>query len=218
MKSINLAIISQNEILNSHFHSVTIVYSTPIYSLVPIILFDETKASEYLKFNSKILVNDYVAHDILEDLGFAVVYIPFMNINNFFFEKYGSFNYYHSISILLKTILENEKYSLPRLYLHFQQNSFDCIILKNGELQLCNTYNYNTPEDFIYYTLFSMEQLKLNPETLSVFLCGDIEKNDPNFNIAYTYIRNLEFYNVDSYIPAINDATPHHHFIIKNIH
>ena len=66
---------------------------------------------------------------------------------------------------------------------------------------------------------FSAEdQLKLNPETLSVFLCGDIEKNDPNFNIAYTYIRNLEFYNVDSYIPAIDDATPHHHFIIKNIH
>ena len=213
------SIISQREILNSDFSDVSIVYSTPIYSLVPIVLFEETKASEYLKFNSKILANDYVAHDLLENSGIAIVYVPFMNINNFFFDKYGSFNYYHSISILLKTILDKEQYSLPRMYLHFQQNSFDCLIMKDGELQLCNTYNYNTPEDFIYYTLFSMEQLKLNPETLSVFLCGDIEKNDPNFNIAYTYIRNLEFLKMDTTVPEVNDhAEGHRHFIIKNIY
>ena len=213
------SIISQKEILNSDFSEVSVVYSTPIYSLVPTILFDETKASEYLKFNTKILANDYVAHDLLEDLGIAVAYVPFMNINNFFFEKYGSFHYYHSISVLLKAILEKEQYSLPRMYLHFQQNSFDCLILKDGELQLCNTYNYNTPEDFIYYTLFSMEQLKLNPETLSVFLCGDIEKNDPNYTTAYTYIRNLEFLKIEDSISEGNEQTvEHRHFIINNIH
>lgn len=211
-------IISENEILNSHFSEVAVVYSSPIYSLVPFLLFDESKASEYLKFNSKILANDYIAHDVLDNLGIVVVYVPFMNINNFFFEKYGSFNYYHSISILLKTILEKEKYSLPRMYLHFHQSSFDCLILKDGDLQLCNTYSYNTPEDFIYYTLFSIEQLQLNPETLPVFLCGDIEKNDPNFNIAYTYIRNLEFLKLDTSVSAINEAEDHQHFIIKNIH
>src|SRR5690606_27393588 len=93
---------------------------------------------------------------------------------------YGSFSYYHSTTILLKTILENEKYSLPKMYLHFQKNNFDCIVLKNGELQLCNSYTYKTPEDFIYYTLFCMEQLNLNPENLPVILCGEIDKEDEN--------------------------------------
>lgn len=212
------SVISQREILNSHFEEVSLVYSTPIYSLVPIVLFDETKTSEYLKFNSKILANDYVAHDRLEKSGIAVAYVPFMNINNFFFEKYGSFDYYHSISILLKTILEQERYSLPRMFLHFQQSSFDCLILKDGKLQLCNTYSYTTPEDFIYYTLFSIEQLKLNPETLPVFLCGDIEKNDPNYEMAYTYIRNLEFLKMDLSGSEVNgQAEDHRHIIIKNI-
>src|SRR5690606_25090688 len=137
----------------------SVIYSTPIYSLVPASIFDETKASEYLKFNSKLLANDFMAHDILEDREIVVVYVPFMNINNFFFEKYGAFNYFHSTTVLLKTIFGAEKYSLPKMYLHFQKNSFDCIVLKNGELQLCNTYSFKTPEDFIYYTLFCMEQL-----------------------------------------------------------
>src|SRR5690606_22924652 len=211
-------IIHKNNILNSDFSEVTLLYATPVYSLVPAQIFDETKASEYLKFNSKILANDYMAHDVLENQGIVVVYVPFMNINNFFFEKYGSFSYYHSTTILLKTILENEKYSLPKMYLHFQKNNFDCIVLKNGELQLCNSYTYKTPEDFIYYTLFCMEQLNLNPENLPVILCGEIDKEDENFKIAYTYIRNIEFADTNYFQIKIDaEAKAHQHFILQNI-
>jgi hypothetical protein len=212
------SIMFNNDILDSTFAEVSVVYATPVYSLVPHSLFDETKASEYLKFNSKILANDYMANDVLENEDIVVVYVPFMNINNFFFEKYGSFSYYHSVTVMLKAILEKEKYSLPKMYLHFQKNTFECIVLKNGELQLCNSYTYKTPEDFIYYTLFCMEQLKLNPENLPVILCGEIEKEDENFKIAYTYIRNLEFFNSNSSnIKIFEEDMPHNHFILKNV-
>ena len=211
------SIMLKNDVLNGSFSEVTVIYSTPVYSLVPVSLFDETKASEYLKFNSKILANDYMAHDVLDNQEIVVVYVPFMNINNFFFEKYGSFSYFHSITILLKTILENEKQSLPRMYLHFQKNSFDCIVLKNGNLQLCNSYTYKTPEDFIYYTLFCMEQLNLNPENLPVLLCGEIEKDDDNYKIAYTYIRNIEFAETNtSQIKIDSEEKLHRHFILQN--
>ena len=141
-----------------------------------------------------------------------------MTINNFFFEKYGSFSYYHSVTVMLKTILEKEKYSLPKMYLHFQKNSFDCIVFKNGELQLCNSYTYKTPEDFIYYTLFCMEQLNLSPENLPVVFLGEIEKEDENFKIAYSYIRNLEFLDSDfSNKINLNSAKSHQHFILKNV-
>lgn len=211
------AVIFKNDILNSSFSDISVVYATPIYSLVPQPLFDETKASEYLKFNSKILANDYMAHDVLEAHQIVVVYVPYMNINNYFFEKYGSFNYYHAITVMLKTILEKEKYSLPKMFLHLQKNNFDCIVLKNGELQLCNSYNYKTPEDFIYYTLFCMEQLNLNPENLPVQLFGEIKKGDDNYNIAYTYIRNLEFLDPILYNKkSLEQGQPHNHFILKN--
>lgn len=212
------SLFSENNLWSQTFQDVSIVYATPIYSLVPTVLFDETKASEYLKFNSKILANDYVAYDILDKLELAVVYVPFMNVNNFFFEKYGSFNYYHSATILLKTLVQNEKYSLPKMYLHFQQNSFDCLIVNNGELQLCNTYSFNSPEDFMYYTLFSMEQLKLDPETIPVYLCGDIEEGDNNYEIAYTYIRNLEFLDTDNILTTLEpEMVKHQNFILRNI-
>lgn len=209
-------VFAENDIFQQDFEEVAIVYSTSLYSLVPSSLFDETKASEYLKFNSKILANDYISHDIIEDL--VIVYVPYMNINNYFFEKFGSFEYFHATSILLKMILGKEKHSSDqKVYLHLHENQFDCIVIRNGELELCNTYSYKTPEDFIYYTLFCLEQLKLNPEKIQVVLSGDIKEGDSNYNMAYTYIRNIKFMEVDSSAIQIDEQLPHQKIILKNL-
>lgn len=209
---------SENNIWEIAFSEVSIIYATDIFSLVPKELFDESKASEYLKFNSKILANDYIAFDQLANRDILVVYVPLVNINNLFFEKYGSFNYYHTTTILLNSIFQSPIPDLPRIYLHFNSNSFECIIFKNGELQLCNNYSFHTPEDFIYYTLFAMEQLKLDPETVPVYLCGNIKEDDKIYKIAYRYIRNIEFLKAEkSFKSKYPEIPDHQHFLIKNI-
>ena len=48
---------------------------------------------------------------------------------------------------------------------------------------------------FIYYILFTAEQLNLNPETLNLVFIGDITEDDEIYNIAYKYIRNISFGN-----------------------
>src|SRR5690554_2203679 len=116
---------AKNKTWDLPYSEVSLVYATNLYSLVPSVLFDETKASEYLKFNSKILANDYVTYDTVEEKGIKVVYVPFVNINNWFFEKYGSFSYYHAITVFLNTVLNRKTSSLPQIYVHFNQNSFE---------------------------------------------------------------------------------------------
>jgi hypothetical protein len=43
---------------------------------------------------------------------------------------------------------------------HFSEGHFDCY--QNQKLLLFNSFDYQTPEDFIYYVLFTAEQLSLN--------------------------------------------------------
>lgn len=209
--------LAQNPVFETPFREIAVVYATPVYTLVPTHLFDASKASEYLKFNSKILPNDYIATDVLDELNITVVYVPFMNINNFFFEKYGSFDYFHSASILIKKLVQHQNFPSPHIFLHFLDNHFDCIILKNGQLDLCNSYNYKTPEDFIYFTLFSMEQLNLDPEVVPVYLCGNVGKDDKVFEYAYRYIRNVAFLSPDPLTAKIENTEPHKHFLLKNL-
>ncbi|NND62921.1 MAG: DUF3822 family protein [Flavobacteriaceae bacterium] len=207
-------IFSEEAILNNSFSEVEIIYLTHNYTCVPAALFDEKKASEYLKFNTKILGNDFISHDLVENHGIVVVYIPFVNINNFIFEKFGEFTYHHSSAKLLKTILDREKHQKgPRVYVHLNKKQLDCMVIKDGQLQLNNSFLYETPEDLIYYVLFCFEQLKLNPDKVETILCGAIHAHDPLYEILFTYVRNIDF--IDGPQKQFMEEEFHEHFLLK---
>ena len=174
---------------------VIVLFSNELYSLVPSALFSEENASDYLKYNTKILETDYVAHDPLEEAGMVNVYIPYANINNFFFEKYGAFEYKHSLTVLAEELLKikNNGDTEPQVYLNCFTGGYDLVVIQKGKLLLANTFNCNTKEDFIYYLLFTAEQLDLDPDTFELILLGKITKNSNFYKIAYTYIRNIKF-------------------------
>lgn len=207
-------IISEEELLQNNFESVNLIYTTHNYTLVPGTLFDESKASEYLKFNTKILGTDYISYDEIESQNTVIVYVPFVNINNYIFEKYGSFKYYHASTLLVQNLLTIEKHSQStKVYLHILKDQFECIIFTNGKLQLCNSYTHKTAEDFIYYILFCFEQLKLNPDRVDTVLCGNITTESELYDILYTYVRNVSFINHS--LPQLADEKAHQHYLLK---
>ena len=200
------------------FESVSVIYSNIEYTVVPSPLFNPDKASDYLKFNSKILLDDFIAYDELKERDLVVVYVPYVNINNYLFERFGSFRYYHMASMMLKKFDSRQKYSdEPEVFIHVADNSFDLLIQKKGELQLCNSYHFTTAEDFIYYILFAFEQLKVNPDKAEVKLLGNIEQQDSLHSIAYTYIRNISFYDTTSERIEIPDNPSHRQLLLKSL-
>ncbi len=214
-----LMVFNEHNELQGDFNEVSVIYATDLYSIVPTTLFDESKASEYLKFNSKILSNDFIATDTLDTHSLTVVYVPFVNINNFFFDRYGSFQYFHSASILLRSLLNHEKNAIStKTYIHLLEDSFDIVVINKNALQLCNTHRFKTPEDFIYYILFTLEQLDLNPETTDLVLCGKINEEDETYKILYHYVRNVSFFKTNvSVEDHLESELPHSNYLIKQV-
>jgi Protein of unknown function (DUF3822) len=207
-------VFSEQNWQNKEFAEVKLIHTSLLYTVVPSVLFDETKASEYLKFNTKILSTDFVSYDEVENQDLVVVYLPFVNANNFIFDKFGSFSYFHSITLLLSHFLKIEKFAKePKVYIHVQKDFFDCIVVNGHQLMLCNSYSYKTPEDFIYFILFCFEQLKLNPNEIKTVLCGAVQRDSELFEIIYTYVRNVSFYEID--LGAFSKAALHEQLILK---
>ncbi len=122
------------------------------------------------------------------------VYIPYVNINNLFFDKYGAFTYKHFATILLENIFQlSDNSQETTVYVHVQKGQFEIIVIKNKRLLLYNSFEYVTSEDFIYYVLFSIEQLELNTNELQLYFLGDISKEDILYTVTYTYVRNVSF-------------------------
>ncbi|HZJ35355.1 MAG TPA: DUF3822 family protein [Gillisia sp.] len=189
-----IAILYQNEkVLQSHIGEVVLLFSNDLYSLVPEAYFIEEEASNYLKFNTKILKTDVVAHDSIANKQLVNVYIPYANIINYFFDKYGEFEYKHGISVLTEAVLEFDSGEGTTAYLNNFTDYFDLVVVKNNKLLLCNTFSYDTKEDFIYYLLFTAEQLELDPSQFELCLLGDISNESPLYAITYTYIKNIRF-------------------------
>ncbi|RLD26761.1 MAG: DUF3822 domain-containing protein [Bacteroidetes bacterium] len=181
------------EALQQEFNSVIIVHENELSSLVPKPLFNKDCLADYLKFNSKILRTDYITYDAVLANDSINVYVPYVNINNFIYDRFGSFEFKHYSTLLIETILALEKHSSSaKMYVNVCESHFEIIIAKKNKLKLYNSFEYISKEDFIYYILFTAEQLQLNPEKFQLLLIGYINKDDDLYKIAYNYVRNVE--------------------------
>jgi hypothetical protein len=209
--------INNTPALQDNFDEIVLIHCNDMVTTVPKSLFDQKKAAEYLKFNAKILATDYIAFDEVNTQDIITVYAPYINVNNFFFDSYGSFSYFHATTKLLDIVLNTPNTGIaPEVAVHVFKDSFTCMVRKNNQLHLCNTYSYKTPEDFIYYILFCYEQLGLQTETDSLNLSGAIEKEDSLYTALFTYIRHITF-NENTKGIQIKDTPKHQHLIISNL-
>ena len=180
--------------LKSTFDEVNIIHVNDLSTLVPKPLFDENCLADYLKFNSKILKTDFIAHDIIEINDTVNVYVPYININNYIYDLFGAFTYKHVSTILVEHILAIEKNANnTKVYINVNKNHFEMVVINKSKLLLYNTFEYTAKEDFIYYILFTAEQLQLNPELFELIFIGDIDSKDELYTIAYKYVQFVFF-------------------------
>ena len=172
---------------------VKLIYINELSTFVPKSLFNEECLSDYLKYNVKILPNDFLTYDEIKNSELVNVYVPYININNFFIDLFGPFDYTHYSSILIETLLHSNhlKRDESTMYVHIHDNCFEIVVFKNTKLKFYNTFKYQTAEDFIYYILFTAEQLQMNPDAFNLQLIGNIKETDAAFQLAYQYIRNI---------------------------
>ncbi len=200
--------------LKQDFDTVTVIHQNNLSTLVPTPLFNENELKVYLEYNIKTLTNDFIAFDSLSQLDIKNVYVPYININNFFFQQFGEFEYKHYSTVLIdKLILHSKNNSEKQFFVNVAETSFDIVVIENSKLLFYNSFSYNTKEDFIYYILFTAEQLKLNPEKFLLYFIGDVEKDSEIYHITYQYVRNVDFINLDiPFFDQDKDISNHSHY------
>lgn len=174
------------------FDEVSVIHRNTLFTLVPKPLFDQNSLSDYLKFNTKILPNDALAFDEFDHQDMVNVYVPYTNVNNYIYELFGEFTFFHDGTIIISTLLNNADSSEnPICYVHVSDTQLDICILDSKKLLLYNSFQYKTKEDFTYYVLFVLEQLELDVSTVNVKFFGAIEEDDPAYSMCLNYINNM---------------------------
>ena len=180
--------------LQQDFEFVNVIHQNNLSSLVPNQYFKDNDLNNYLKYSIKTITTDLIVYDDLNFIKAKNVYVPFVNINNFIFQNFGEFEYKHHSSILLEKLISQSDNSL-NFFVNISQSLFDIVVLKDSQILFYNIFEYQTKEDFIYYILFTLEQLELSSEETNISLTGNIDEHSELYKILYTYVRNVSFFN-----------------------
>lgn len=216
----NLKMLYKEEpVYSKQFKSVNVCFKNSLNTLVPNEFFEPELASKYLQNTIKVLKNDFIAFDELTEVNATNVYIPYVNIINYFLDLYGPFNYQHVATVLVNNLLQINKINGgTHTYVNCSKNELEVVVLSDHKLVLYNTHKITATEDFVYFLLFTYEQLGLNPEKDSLHLLGTIDEQSAYYQGIQKYIRNVSFlrypykYNAD----ILNSISNHQQFVVLN--
>ncbi|UYW02206.1 DUF3822 family protein [Flavobacterium agricola] len=199
------------------FDEVLVLHNNNYNCFVPGAFFDKNKIESYLQYNTKVFESDDTAYDFLERYDLYNIYVPFTNINNLLLDFWPEINYKNANSVLVQKVLDLSKNKEQNLaFVHYQENHFELVVVNNQKLIFYNSFEHKTTEDFIYYLLFTFEQLKLNPEHIITYFIGNIHKQHTAFLMAYKYIRYVSVYDTQPFV-TLNKASKQEnleHFIL----
>ena len=195
----------EHKITQSQYSEVVAVHRNNLFGLVPKVLFDAEELPNYLKFNTKILANDHMAYDEIASHDLINVYVPFVNINNYIYDLFGAFTFKHHGTILLESLFEHhaqisketgvtsgEKNTV--CYIYICERQMDVTIIDQKKLLLYNNFSFVTKEDFLYYLLFTLEQLQLDTGSVIVKPFGDIEVDHDIYQLCQQYINQISIF------------------------
>lgn len=106
------------------------------------------------------------------------------------------------------------------LLLNLNFGSIEIAVKQKSNLQFYNVFNYQTNEDIIYYLLFTLEQLNLNPLLVKVVIAGQLKTTDNIIVSLKKYIKHINFIINDTVIFPKNELTipNHYYFTVLNQH
>lgn len=179
---------SEKSITVNDYDALTVIHKNDWSSFVPKAFFKENHLADYLKFNVALMPTDFISYDIISNNDMVNVYLPFVNVNNFFIDAFGAFQYKHHATVLVENILNKEAgMHREQVYLHFDQLQFECVAVKNGKLQLYNQFAYTTAEDVLYFILFCLQRVHFSAD-YGLILLGDYSDKSTLIELMKEYL------------------------------
>jgi len=203
------------------YQSVTVIVEHSANCLIPTPLFDEKEKGSYLAFNQPFRENSRIAVDSLKNSDSKNVYYLSNPLVEIIKGLWANANILHISSVLTESLLITHKNKgfEDKVFVNVRDQLFDLVVLREEKIHFYNQFKFNTKEDFIYYLLFSMEQLRLNPETTEIIYLGNMEKDMPLYEIAWHHIRNSGFIARNDnfkYSFVLDDIQSSQYFILFN--
>jgi hypothetical protein len=184
-----------SSLMKGKYAQTQILWGGPVYTLVPGALFDAPNSEVYLGFVRNIEPGEAVIHEEMKNTEAYTVYALPHILKEGINQMFPLARIRHTMSGLIENFLIQYKNDpvQPAILVNMGAISFDMLVLNEGKLKFCNSFEYSTAEDVLYYIMFSFEQLGIAAAKAQLMVCGEIMKPSAIEELMSKYIGTLKY-------------------------
>jgi hypothetical protein len=204
-----------SKILSSTPASAKIYINNEFCIPVPIFKFSREIAAEYLNLvYGEDLSSKINFQHIPVEPGMMNVYRVKENVYNYLDQRFNKATFHHSYTNIIRRVTSNANLvSDEFIAVQFYDTFLIAAVMKNGVLQMIQTFVYETPEDVLYYLLNVTHRFELFSHTLTIKISGMIDLDFKLYRELITYFKKVIVENetVSASIPELGEH-PLHYF------
>ncbi len=184
--------------------SVRLVISSKHFTFIPRVLFDDSELESYISLSTRYDSNTedlaYYSHHNSEAI---CVFSVNREIIQWFQESYPQveIKLLHNTSPLIEGALQNTMpVSQKQLYLFADDDQLTGIVTWKEKLEFCNTFTFKNADELLYFTMWIMGEMEMDPAVNEVILFGEITEESDYYQKLYEYILNVSFGNKPGFL------------------
>jgi hypothetical protein len=205
-----------SELFKNNVGKIFVVHENDEAVLIPTELFNSNSTEEYLKLvygekENAICFSNQLKHE--ESI---------VNVFRIDSELYESLcanfkisQHFHSYTTLLQQVFQQKLYQGKNwMKLVFNEKYFIVTLIKDDQLQLIQTFNYQSSEDVLYHIMNVVNQHDISITSLNVLISGKIDLDSTTYQLMQQYLSNIEIEKSESgnALSEKLSAYPSHHF------
>ncbi|GAB4132565.1 MAG: hypothetical protein OHK0045_05960 [Raineya sp.] len=205
-----------------YWGEVAIIARSGGFVYVPEPYFDDMQKEAYLRFHPKNIENmSLYSHYHSRNALYSVFQVE-QEFVNWAKKSYPNkdIKVLHQADVFLASALnEVDATYESNIFIDIENRYMNMLIVQNGQILLYNRYYYQSPQDFVYFLLFAIDELQVNPDSVRTLLYGEISKDSGIFNLLQKYVRNVEFGHRPKQISfsyKFDDVLEHRYFDLYN--
>jgi len=208
-------LIAEEERLLKKYPSVVIGVDTSWHTLIPSALFETDQAGKYLAFNHRLPADCKVQSERIPEIDAFQVYGFPPGLMEIIRQHFREAAIFHRSTALIKAIYHHQASAESSgIFLNVRDQFIDIIKFERNKPAFFNSFPCRSKEDVLYYTLYTIEQLKLRPDSVQLSVSGMADAGSDLYLLLEQYIRAVTFtgrINSLNYSSLLNQAPLHHY-------
>lgn len=184
-------ITSADELLREKKQDAIVIYNYPESNLIPSKLYDHSLMKPITDLVYGDLTRGMVLSEKIQAWDIYNIYRVPQDVHRFAIQQFAGGKYWHYYSLLLSSINKESLSFDGEIRLIFYTDRFIAAAFKHNQLQLIQTFNYQTPEDVAYYILSICQQLNFDVNIVVLQLSGLIDEQSALYTELLKYIQRV---------------------------